>query len=291
MGASSYSRGGATDHQAASSGFKASSSNYQVDNNRQSSYSSPPRSSHMGASSTSYGKKSSPLRPRDEDQLFAAFRELLLLERELERAKVDLTESCSDFNLYDAFKILDRGTKGWIQSFDLRDAMVDQRGIDLPDFSLEDIELFMARYDRDSDRKLRFSEFCDAFTPLNKMHADMLNRRSSQGYVGQLTEKTLMMYRSVWMTHQRIEQRAEHLRHKLSQSPTFSIYDAFQRVDVNGDGKITPFEFRNVIEMYGFPCSQVEVDQLVARFDKNGDGVISYLEFSDEMRPHSPKRR
>lgn len=169
--------------------------------------------------------------------------------------------------------------------------MLDPRGIDLPDFSMQDIELFMARYDRDRDRNLRFSEFCDAFTPFSKYQQDILNRRTSGGYVSQLSEKALMMYRSVWMTHQRIEQRAEHLRQKLSESPTFSIYDAFQRVDDNGDGKITTSEFRSVIESYGFACSLQEVAQLVARFDKNGDGVISYLEFSDEMRPHSPKRR
>ena len=200
-------------------------------------------------------QRGSPLQPRDEDQLFASFREMLLLERELERAKVDLITTCPDFNLYDAFKLLDRGTKGWIQSFDLRDAMTDPRGIDLPDFSLEDVDLFLARYDRDNDRKLRFSEFCDAFTPMDKFHADIINRRQSVGYSGHLSEKALMIYRLVWTTHQRIEKRAEHLRQKLLNSPTFSIYDAFQRVDINGDGKITSYELRAVIEQYGFPCT------------------------------------
>lgn len=55
--------------------------------------------------------------------------------------------------------------------------MVDPRGIDLPDFSMEDVDLFLARYDRDQDRKLRFSEFCDAFTPMDKFHSDLINRR------------------------------------------------------------------------------------------------------------------
>lgn len=63
-----------------------------------------------------------------------------------------------------------------------------------------------------------------------------------------MSEKALMVYRLVWTTHQKIEQRTEHLRKKLMDSPTFSIYDAFQRVDANGDGRITAYELRDVIE-------------------------------------------
>ena len=34
-----------------------------------------------------------------------------------------------------------------------------------------------------------------------------------------------------------------------------------------------------------------EIEQLVDRYDKNGDGVISYLEFQEEIRPHSPRKQ
>jgi Ca2+-binding EF-hand superfamily protein len=27
------------------------------------------------------------------------------------------------------------------------------------------------------------------------------------------------------------------------------------------------------------------------RYDKDGDGAISYVEFADEMKPHSPSKR
>ena len=65
--------------------------------------------------------------------------------------------------------------------------MVDPNSIDLPDFQMSDIDLFLARYDRDQDSKLRFSEFCDAFTPLDRMHAQLINNRKSSGYLGQLS--------------------------------------------------------------------------------------------------------
>ena len=112
-------------------------------------------------------ERKSPLRIEDEDELLKAFREQLLLERELERAKIDLIQSCSDFNLYDAFKILDKDTKGWIQAYEIRDALVSRHVLDLPTTTMEDVELFMKRYDRNEDRRVKFSEFCAAFTPMD----------------------------------------------------------------------------------------------------------------------------
>jgi hypothetical protein len=40
-----------------------------------------------------------------------------------------------------------------------------------------ELSLFFKRYDRDSDLKLRFSEFCDAFLPKDKIYADHLNTK------------------------------------------------------------------------------------------------------------------
>jgi hypothetical protein len=54
--------------------------------------------------------------------LIKAFKEQLLIERDLEKAKIDLFESCSDFNLFDAFKIIDSQGKGYVFSYDIKDA-------------------------------------------------------------------------------------------------------------------------------------------------------------------------
>ena len=45
-----------------------------------------------------------------------------MIERELEKAKIDLIDTCYDFNLFDAFKILDRDGRGYCLSFDIYDA-------------------------------------------------------------------------------------------------------------------------------------------------------------------------
>ena len=45
-----------------------------------------------------------------------------MLERELEKAKIDLIDSNPDFNLFDAFKVVDKDGKGYALSYDLYDA-------------------------------------------------------------------------------------------------------------------------------------------------------------------------
>lgn len=52
-------------------------------------------------------------------------KEEIILERELEKAKIDLIETCYDFNLFDAFRMLDRGGKGYIAAYELKDSFND----------------------------------------------------------------------------------------------------------------------------------------------------------------------
>jgi len=63
----------------------------------------------------------------------------------------------------------------------------------------------MKRYDKNDDRKLKFSEFCSAFTPVDARHADMLNARHSLPN-SSFSQKTMLMYRNLWNTHIKIEQ-------------------------------------------------------------------------------------
>lgn len=85
-----------------------------------------------------------------------------------------MIDTCFDFNLYDAFRLLDTQAKGFIDPFDLRAAFDSPRALDLPHLGQEDIELIFARFDRDQDRRIRFSEFALAFTPLEPYFADKL---------------------------------------------------------------------------------------------------------------------
>lgn len=68
---------------------------------------------------------------------------------------------------------MDHSGKGEIFRFELSDAL-KKHGI-YADRS--EIELLYKRFDRNKDGKLRFSEFADAISPLDRLAADALNRR------------------------------------------------------------------------------------------------------------------
>ena len=61
-----------------------------------------------------------------------AFKEQLLLDRDLEKAKIDIFDSCPDFNLFDAFKVIDPISKSYATALDIKDACDDPNRLDLP---------------------------------------------------------------------------------------------------------------------------------------------------------------
>ena len=75
------------------------------------------------------------------------------------------------------------------------------------------------------DGRLRFTEFCDAFIPLEHHYADMINNRHSINrssvFAGARLEHmfvplTIMDLKEIWRTHFRVEVLAEDLRRRLS---------------------------------------------------------------------------
>jgi Ca2+-binding EF-hand superfamily protein len=86
--------------------------------------------------------------------------EQLKLEKEIEDAKVSLSAQ-PDFNLLDAFQMLDITAKGWLTVPELYDALQE-----LGHHTHKQLVfMFIRHFDRDSDGKLLYSDFCDAFTP------------------------------------------------------------------------------------------------------------------------------
>jgi hypothetical protein len=127
-----------------------------------------------------------------------------------------------DFNLFDAFKVFDDMGRGSLTLQELYNGIVNKLGI-VP--TQVEIELFFHRYDKDRDGRLRFSEFCDAFVPMEPHYADMINARHSMNrtsvFSGAMPEHlfvpiTVMDFKELWRTHFRVEVLAEDLRHKLS---------------------------------------------------------------------------
>jgi Ca2+-binding EF-hand superfamily protein len=221
-----------------------------------------------------------------------AFKEQISLEKELEDAKVRLALQ-SDFNLMDAFQMLDRTAKGYVTASELADVLGD-----LGTYAYKDnVYLFTRRYDKNSDGRLLYSEFCDAFTPKTSSHSITLTSRSAyylhHGYPKNefFTRDTRELYLRTFKTHFSVEESAELLRKRLLRRPGFSAHDAFTACDIDNNGYITRDEFKGILREYGFYALDNEVTWLIDRYDRNRDGRISYSEFIDEILPKSPSRR
>ena len=62
--------------------------------------------------------------------------------------------------------------------------------------------------------------------------------------------------------------------------PYFNVNDAFNSLDINGDGRISRDEFRRMIQSRGFYVSEKEVSEIVEKMDKTKDGRVSFHEVS-----------
>jgi len=61
------------------------------------------------------------------------------------------------------------------------------------------------------------------------------------------------------------------------------IRAAFRAFDTNGDGLISPHEFRHALEQLGLGLSSEETGWLAGRLDANADGMLSYEEFLTQL--------
>eukprot|EP00356_Strombidium_inclinatum_P005589 CAMPEP_0170491762 /NCGR_PEP_ID=MMETSP0208-20121228/11238_1 /TAXON_ID=197538 /ORGANISM="Strombidium inclinatum, Strain S3" /LENGTH=524 /DNA_ID=CAMNT_0010767389 /DNA_START=18 /DNA_END=1592 /DNA_ORIENTATION=- len=254
-------------------------------------YSSPVRPSTVSPSRMSPSRKPV-LRLNDEDELVHALKELCNQEQELESGKINLSHK-SDFNLFDAFNIFDVPRYGSISVHELQSGL-NAIGV-YPTY--DECDLFITRYDKNGDRRLSFSEFSEAFLAHDSYYANMVNRRSSN-YVPRVVRRddvflphTSFEFQTMWRTHIRVENSAESLRQRLNARPGFNMYEAFNSLDFNDDGRISSYELKRMIESRGYFVGHKEVEQVIDKMDKNKDGRVSFHEFSEETRTKSPVRR
>lgn len=66
----------------------------------------------------------------------------------------------------------------------------------------------------------------------------------------------------------------------------------FKAMDRNGNGSLSPVEFKYAMRDYGLNLSEIEVTQIVKHFDSNKDGQLSFNEFLRAIRGDlNPRRR
>ena len=160
----------------------------------------------------------------------------------------------------------------------------------------DSVYLFVRRYDRDSDGRILYSDFCEAFTPKASHHASSLTSRSAY-YIHRQMDKRDFFSRDTrdailrtFRVHFSVEESAELLRKRLARRPFFNCTDAFNACDADKNGFITRDEFKEILKEYGFYATESEITWLLDRYDRNKDGRISFSEFIDEILPKSPRK-
>lgn len=228
----------------------------------------------------------SPLSIEDEDELVTVLKDIIQHEKELEEAKIDLIQQ-QDFNLTDAFHMLDTRTNGWITAPQLHDCL-HMLGFYC---HKDDTNTFLRRFDFDSDGRLLYSDFCDAFTPRDAYFSDMLNSRHTQflhtdiprtNYFHPQTRDKIF---ACFKVHFEVEESLEHIKKRLARRPKFNFHDAYKYLDFNDDGFLCKDNFKKVLLANKCYISDGEVNLLADRFDKNRNGKITYNEFIEEIMP------
>ena len=113
-----------------------------------------------------------PLSADDERDMVQLLFEMISNEKELEEAKCSLVQQ-GDFNLMDAFQMIDEKNLGWVSAPQILTFMMECGVFAHKD----DVYNFTRRFDRDNDSKLLYSDFCEAFTPKDSYHAHNLGTR------------------------------------------------------------------------------------------------------------------
>ena len=110
----------------------------------------------------------------NEDALLNSLRDLLKAENDIEQRKLNLAMK-PDFNLHDAFSIFAVNGEKRFNKNGLKSRLNHIGLYPTP----HELDLWIAEYDTNGDRKITLKEFDDAFLSTNAYYADMVNKRGS----------------------------------------------------------------------------------------------------------------
>eukprot|EP00825_Cyclidium_porcatum_P014726 TRINITY_DN17_c0_g1_i8.p1 TRINITY_DN17_c0_g1~~TRINITY_DN17_c0_g1_i8.p1 ORF type:complete len:284 (+),score=70.10 TRINITY_DN17_c0_g1_i8:154-1005(+) len=234
--------------------------------------------------------KLSPMKVSEELKLVQALKQIVQIDRDIEEEKKKLAFK-SDFNLMDAFRLFDRKELGYCNNIDLELAL-NKMGI-YP--TNQQLVLLFKKFSKSSDQMITFSKFSEIILPQSSEYANIMNNRlpkyveDSEG-LEIFDIDTRLVFKKLINLIINGECEAEELRIELSRRPMFSLQDAFEAIDRDENGFITIDEFKEILNDYGFFVNQIDLQNLVDRFDQDKDGKVSYGEFIQEMSPKTPSK-
>ena len=171
------------------------------------------------------------------------FKDMLAIEVNLEEAKRDLALR-PDFTLAGAFNFFTGYSQSRLAADDLKIGF-ERLGIVC---SVDEVQMYIERYDSDRDKKLGFWEFSNSLLPVETLVRDDLERRRAQF---ELSYETKELLRRTFRKLLDAESIVENLRQRIAREKAVSLRKAFDGMDWLGRGFLTNNEFKRVIEQIG----------------------------------------
>lgn len=121
---------------------------------------------------------------------------------------------------------------------------------------LQDVKLFVERYDADRDGRLGFWEFANSLLPVETLVRDDLERRRAQFDLSYETKEVL---RRTFRKLVDSESMVENLRQRIQRESSVSLRKGFDALDWLGRGFLTSNEFKRSFESYGHRMSSATI--------------------------------
>eukprot|EP00347_Sterkiella_histriomuscorum_P004864 403358796 len=230
--------------------------------------------------------------------------ELIFIDSQAEDLKIKLALK-QDFTLIDAFGLLDVRGKGYLDPIELREQLYQ---LSRTRYTLDDMELIFQKYNRQADRKMRYTDFARAMMPIDQYYAKMQSLKRVQYHkknMEQLRDASedrdgsLIILLRLWDQLILNERKAEQIRRDIYQRYRLNMRNLFSLIDSERDGYLTYSEvikMKNtnidlqVMHMFKECNQQLSINDfeyLRNRFDSDQDGKISFEEFECELQPKS----
>lgn len=136
---------------------------------------------------------------------------------------------------------------------------------------------YLWKYFAGDNTVLDYESFCNAFGSIRFTGTSTLRKAGKSLHGTTLVSQTASS--SKWSLDVMEKFR------KIIKSSNMHLRDIFEKFDADGNGYITPLEFRHAVRALNLSLTSREIDEIIKVVDRNMDGMIDWQEFSFKFKP------
>lgn len=233
------------------------------------------RSSEHYLRKTTRSEKS-PIRGCEEEYLTKSIKQIIQLERELEKCKTDLIFK-KDFTVASCYhKIINQNDQ---EAINREHFETNLRNFGVF-FTKTEVTAVFERFDNDGDGLINFADFEKVVMPSSQALGSILSGKDSSV---ELEDRTFKQFISFVKKLAEAESQIADIRIRVSKR--FTLEDAFKAIDIKECGYIDVDELRTLLTYYGVFPSSTDLQSLINRIDQDKDGKLSLSEFTKGFSP------